>query len=516
MADGEVAVGHPDAVAPGDVGTGFVHIGIGRAYIGDGREQHGVEAELIHPVFQIDAPGLLQAAQAVGHGADFIPGRDAALGHAHVFVHAGGEVVFTVGQGAGVVWEDFRAVHIRQAVEGWVIVGAQEVVKRPGGQFPQLVVQKCLGHQAAGKHCRCTGAIAFAVGHQREIHLDDFGTRRFQRLAGVFPQVDHAVTGVDPLPGRAADAGLFAGAGVGVGIDVHARYAQALAHEVVGCCGQLHVRRRAHVGDAGDRHPGLQAPQVATGVGVLGDHHVEHFQQVGHGARIGHHHVHGRRQGPVATHRNHPTGRGVGAQAIVGRRAAPAGPGFLCQTERRETGGGCSARAVGRAGGKRRREVAGVIWAFGTAIHATLHAAVGHRRHIGLAQADGATGAQAFDGERVAMGGEPGKCRAAGGRRQALDQVAVLGGVGNAIQWPQRFALGPACIGRLGFFKRFGVAHHHGIQRSSGLRAVVGLDPCKVSLDQFNGSGLAGFKRSAQLGNGDFGNLHDVFFAALS
>src|SRR5471032_65657 len=67
----------------------------------------------------------------------------------------------------------------------------------------------------------------------------------------------------------------------------------------------------------------------------------------------------------------------------------------------------------------------------------------------------------------------------------------------------------------LGFFKCLRVAHHHGVQFGRGLRAVIGLDPRQVSLDQFNGSGLAAFKRRAQLGNGDFGNLHHVFFAAF-
>jgi len=75
--------------------------------------------------------------------------------------------------------------------------------------------------------------------------------------------------------------------------------------------------------------------------------------------------------------------------------------------------------------------------------------------------------------------------------------------------------LGAARIGGLGFFQRLGVAYHHGVQRSGRLRAIVGVDSRQVRLDQFNRRGLAGFKRSAQLGNGDFSNLHHVFFAAF-
>jgi len=73
VADGEVAVGDPYAVAPGDIGRRFVHIGIGRSYVGHGGEQHGVKPQGVHPVFQVQAPGLLQAAQAIGHGADLVP-----------------------------------------------------------------------------------------------------------------------------------------------------------------------------------------------------------------------------------------------------------------------------------------------------------------------------------------------------------------------------------------------------------------------------------------------------------
>ena len=64
-------------------------------------------------------------------------------------------------------------------------------------------------------------------------------------------------------------------------------------------------------------------------------------------------------------------------------------------------------------------------------------------------------------------------------------------------------------------FERFGVAHHHGVERGGGLRAVVGIDPCEIGLDQFNGSGLAGFERGAQLGNGNFGDFDHAVTAEL-
>ncbi|MNL12509.1 hypothetical protein D3C87_1333790 [compost metagenome] len=252
----------------------------------------------------------------------------------------------------------------------------------------------------------------------------------------------------------------------------------------------------------------MQAPQVATGVRVIGYHHVEHFEQVGHGPGKRHDHVHGRRQRPVAAHRDHPARRRVGAQTVVRRRAATARPGFLGQTERCETGRGCRARTVRRTRGERRGEVTGVVRALGTAVDPALHAAVGHGRHVGLAQANGAGTTQPFDGECIAVGNqvfESGTARSGG---QALDQVTVLGRVGDAIERTQRLALGPTGIAGLRFLERIRVAHHHCIQGGRGVGAVVGVDPREVGLDQLYRCGLAGFERSAQLGNGNFGDFN--------
>ncbi|MNR13627.1 hypothetical protein D3C85_1300400 [compost metagenome] len=187
MADGEVAVGHPDAVAPGDIRRLRIHVGIRRAHVGHSREYHRVEPQAFHPVFEIDSTRLLQPAQPVGKRADLVPWGDAALGHPHVLVHAGDQVAFAVGQGPGVVREDQRSVHIDQAVQFRIAVGPQEVIERPGRQVPQFVMQELLGHQAAGEHGRCTRAIALAIGDQREIDLDHFGTGGFERLARRLP-----------------------------------------------------------------------------------------------------------------------------------------------------------------------------------------------------------------------------------------------------------------------------------------------------------------------------------------
>ncbi|MNT32938.1 hypothetical protein D3C72_1688440 [compost metagenome] len=83
---------------------------------------------------------------------------------------------------------------------------------------------------------------------------------------------------MDALAGRATDAGVLAGAGQFILVDKHARHAEALALEGIRLGGQLKVGGWTHLGSLGQLHPGLHAPQIATGVGIVGDHHVEHFQ----------------------------------------------------------------------------------------------------------------------------------------------------------------------------------------------------------------------------------------------
>ncbi|MCY1414768.1 hypothetical protein D9M71_302270 [compost metagenome] len=316
------------------------------------------------------------------------------------------------------------------------------------------------------------------------------------------------------MASRATDARCFGGAGFRVGVDVHARDAEFLAFERIAIRGQRGIGLRAYRRRFRDRYPGLQAPQVATGVRVIGHHHVEHFEQVGHGPGKRHDHVHGRGQRPVAAHRDHAARRGVGAQAIVRSRSTAARPGFFRQAEGRETGRGRRAGTVRRAGGERGGEVVSVVRALGAAVDTTLHPAVGHWRHVGLAQADGPGGAQAFDGERIAIGDQVLEGRAAGSGGEALDQIAVLGGVGDPVQCSQRLALGATGVGRLGFGERLGVANHDRVQRGRRFGAVKGVDPRKISLDQFNRGGLAGFERGAQLGNGNFGNFDHAATAA--
>ncbi|MNF90727.1 hypothetical protein D3C84_733060 [compost metagenome] len=59
----------------------------------------------------------------------------------------------------------------------------------------------------------------------------------------------------------------------------------------------------------------------------------------------------------------------------------------------------------------------------------------------------------------------------------------------------------------MSFGQRLRVGHHDGVEGGGCLRTVIGLDPGKIGLYQFDRRGLAGFERGAQLGNGNFGNF---------
>ena len=65
MPDRQVAVGHPHAVAPAEVGGGRVDVHVGGADVGDRREDHRVEAEAGHPLLEVEAAGLLEPAHPV-------------------------------------------------------------------------------------------------------------------------------------------------------------------------------------------------------------------------------------------------------------------------------------------------------------------------------------------------------------------------------------------------------------------------------------------------------------------
>ena len=67
MAWNEIAVGHPHAVAPAQISRCGVDVHIGRADIGDGREDHRVQSAPVHPLFEVDLASAFQSAESFLH-----------------------------------------------------------------------------------------------------------------------------------------------------------------------------------------------------------------------------------------------------------------------------------------------------------------------------------------------------------------------------------------------------------------------------------------------------------------
>ncbi len=507
MADREVAVGDPDAVAPTEVGGGGVHVHVGGADIGDGGEDDGVEAEAVHPLLQVDLSRALQAAKAVFELGHVAPGdarvRSHPVGIARQVVV---EAVVAVGEGAGGVREDQRAVDVGERVQLRVAVGGEEVVPRPRRQVEDLAIQVGAGHEPPGEDRRRSGPVAFVVRHGREVDLDDLRPGGGQRRAGLLPQRDDRRARLDALSGRPADAGCRSGPGIRVGVDVHTGHADPPSRRRR-AVGQGGVRRGAHRGRARQRHPRLCPPEVAARFGVVRDDDVEDLQQIGHRARVRHDDVLRGHQRPVAACGDDAARGCVGAQRVVRGRPASARPGLLAEAERGERGRRRRSGAVRGARGERGGEPIGGVGALGAAVEPALHAAAGHRRHVGQPQADGTPGAQPLDREGVALRDERGEGGRAGCRGQPADEVAVLRGVRDAVQRREHLAAGAAGVGGGCFRVRVGVAHDDRVERGRGVGSVVGVDAREVGLDELDGGRAPRLEGGAQLGDRGFDDV---------
>ena len=126
--------------------------------------------------------------------------------------------------------------------------------------------------------------------------------------------------------------------------------------------------------------------------------------------------------------------------------------------------GGGGARSIRRAGAERSGEVVSVVGAFRAAVYPTLHAAIGHRRHVGQTDQDRAGVTQPLDHERVLLRYQVGERRTACRRGESAREVTVLGGIGNSVQRTACPAAAAACVGRLGVGAGLRVQHHDGVQ----------------------------------------------------
>ena len=214
-------------------------------------------------------------------------------------------------------------------------------------------------------------------------------------------------------------------------------------------------------------------------------------------AGVRHHHVHGGHQRPVAPHGNDAARGGVGAEPIVRRRCAPAGPGLLGESEGREACRRRGAGPVGRAGSEGGGEEVRVVGAFGTPVETALHAPVGHRRHVGQPDQHRSCRAQPFDGEGVALGHQVLEGGRACGGGEALGQITVLGRIRDAVQRTERLTARAPLVRGAGVGQRLIIHDDDGVQPGAG--PVVGGNALQVGLGEFLAGGLAGLQRLAQL-----------------
>ena len=240
-------------------------------------------------------------------------------------------------------------------------------------------------------------------------------------------------------------------------------------------------------------------------MGVVGDDDVQDLEHVRHRAGVGHHHVHGGHQRPVAPHGDDPARWRVGAQPVVRRGRAPGGPRLLPEPEARERRRRGRPGAVGGPRSEGRREVVLVVRALGAPVHPALHTPVGHGRHVGQTQQDGPARAQPLDREGVPLRHEVPERRRSRGDREPPRAVAVLRGVRDTVQRAQGLAALAASVRRPRLLEGVGSVHDHGVQADAV--TVVCRDAPLVRQDQFLAGHLPRLERSAQLCDR---GLHDV------
>ncbi len=89
----------------------------------------------------------------------------------------------------------------------------------------------------------------------------------------------------------------------------------------------------------------------------------------------------------------------------------------------------------------------------------------------------------------------------AGGGGQALGEVAVLGGVGDAVERAEALAAGAPGVRGLGVGAGVRVHHDERVERGGGAGTVVRLDPREVGVEQADRGGAARLQRGPQVGD---------------
>ena len=300
----------------------------------------------------------------------------------------------------------------------------EEVVPRPRRQVDDLASQvlagsRCRGSQIVGAPAPVALVVADRRGSRRRRRSAPAASRS-RRAASHRSMTDGA--GLDALTGRSADPG---GARrvrhPGRALTYIARDAEAHAGERRGAARALARRKR--------RVRRRDAPQKRAGASTHGCMRQKSPRDSVSSATITSSTSSRSAIVRVCGRRRPSSARAASCRAPRSRRAT------ACTRTAR-----CSRRARGRSTRSPRRartprndaavavpepfdepepnadgQVLGVVRALGAAVHAALHAAVGHRRHVREAETDGTGGAQPLDRERVALrSGGPNCCPRSG------------------------------------------------------------------------------------------------------
>ena len=115
-------------------------------------------------------------------------------------------------------------------------------------------------------------------------------------------------------------------------------------------------------------------------------------------------------------------------------------------------------------------------------MHTSLHAPIGHRRHIRSTEQHSTGASKLLNSERVLFGAQRDKGGRSGSYRHAGNSVVVLDGERNAVEWAECFAPSATLIGFSGLSSRIRIQNRHRVQLRA--RLVKAINAVEVVVDE--------------------------------
>ena len=182
MPDRQIAIGHPNPIAPRQIGRGGVHVSIRRANIRRRRKGHGIQTQPVHPILQIGLARGLQPGKPLGQMRD---GAEIAGRVGAGMVRVMGDVVIKaripIRQRAGRLRKDARAVNLRQTVQPRLAIRREKITPRPDRQIDDLAFQVFRTHQSPRVDLRRAGTVALIIRDDGKLRHNHLSPRRLHR-----------------------------------------------------------------------------------------------------------------------------------------------------------------------------------------------------------------------------------------------------------------------------------------------------------------------------------------------